>query len=275
MSTTIRKFALPIAFLAIALPVGVGVVMAMGDREQAPTDSAFTPVTNGGVTHYERRAQPRWERVAALSGSGAATRQFAVDGRAIQWKTDWSCASGTFRMTVGRPSQGEKVLATSSCPDVGNETSTGTGAGMLRIAASGPWRVVVRQQVDTALQEPALTGMSATSALSRGHFHNVQKHGEGTVTLHRLASGRLALRFQNMYISPSPGLRLWLSTARDVTSTLQARQAHHVDAGAIRSTMGSYNQMLPPSVGADAIRSIVIWCPTVLIAFGAAPLTSG
>jgi hypothetical protein len=32
--------------------------------------------------------------------------------------------------------------------------------------------------------------------------------------------------------------------------------------------------MLPASVRASDIRSIVIWCPTVLIAFSAAPLTT-
>lgn len=55
-------------------------------------------------------------------------------------------------------------------------------------------------------------------------------------------------------------------------STLQARQAKYRDAGAIRSTFGSYNQMLPADLDVSEVHSIVIWCPTVLIAFSAAPL---
>jgi hypothetical protein len=81
------------------------------------------------------------------------------------------------------------------------------------------------------------------------------------------------LRFQDFYTSASPGLRIWLSSARNVNSTLEARQAHHVDAGALRSTLGSYNEMLPASVRASDFHTVVIWCPTVLIAFAAAPLT--
>jgi hypothetical protein len=163
-------------------------------------------------------------------------------------------------------------VQTSSCPDVGTASSTGNGQGTLQVSASGPWRVVVSQQVDTALQEPPLAGMTSDSRLSGGRFHSIQNHGEGTVALYRLPSGRLALRFENFYTSASPGLRVWLSSARNVNSTLEARKAHHTDAGALRSTLGDYNQLLPRTVTAAELRTIVIWCPTVLIAFSAAPL---
>jgi len=274
MSAAIRKLAIPIVFLAIALPAGVGVVMAMGHRDTSDDESAFAPISSGGTTRFERRAQPRWERVATVAGSGSAERSFAIGARAIQWRADWRCTSGTFRMAIGRPSRDADVVAASACPDVGQETSTGRGDGHLQVSASGAWRVVVRQQVDTALEEPALAGMTGASRLARGRFHDVQKHGEGTVSLHRLANGRLALRFEDFYTSPSPGLRVWLSRARDVRSTLQARQAKYLDAGAIRSTLGTYNQLLPADVDAREVRSIVIWCPTVLIAFSAAPLSA-
>jgi hypothetical protein len=66
---------------------------------------------------------------------------------------------------------------------------------------------------------------------------------------------------------------VWLSRTHNVKSTLEARQSKHADVGALRSTLGSYNQMLPPQISADSFHTIVIWCPTVLIAFAAAPLT--
>ena len=69
-------------------------------------------------------------------------------------------------------------------------------------------------------------------------------------------------------------LRLWLSHAPNVHSTLEARQTKYADVGAIRSTYGNYNQMLPAGISADLMHSVVIWCPTVLIAFSAAPLVS-
>lgn len=274
MRATIRKLAFPVVFLVIALPVGIRAVMAMGDHEKAADESAFRSISQGTDPGYERRAQARWEPVGTLTGDGPADRSFAIAQRAIQWKAEWSCRSGEFRMTVGRPRQEGNVLATSSCPDVGVESSTGNGRGRLQVSASGPWKVIIRQQVDTGLQEPRLAGMTEASLLARGRFHSIQNPGEGTVSVHRLSSGRLALRFEDFYTSASPGLRVWLSRARNVKSTLQARQAPHADAGALRSTLGSYNQMLPSAISADQFRSIVIWCPTVLIAFSAAPLTN-
>jgi hypothetical protein len=151
-------------------------------------------------------------------------------------------------------------------------TSFTGAAAATRSFAVAREAVQVSQQVDTALVQQRLPGMTAASLVGRGRFHSIQNHGEGTVAVHKLPSGRLALRFENLYVSASPGLRIWLSSARNVESTLQARQAHHIDAGALRSTLGSYNQMLPASVRAGDFHTVVIWCPTVLIAFAAAPL---
>ena len=275
MRSTLRKLAIPVAFLVVALPVGIGGVMAMGDKKDPSADeAAFAPISSSGSPRMEKRAQPRWERVQRFAGSGSAEHSFTIDARAIQWRADWRCTSGDFRMAVGRASQDAQVLATSECPDVGIETSTGKGSGRLQITATGAWEVTVRQQVDTALEEPPLAGMTQKSVLARGRFHPVQKHGEGTVALHRLPSGRLALRFEDFYTSASPGLRVWLSRAGNVTSTFQAREAKYRDAGVIRSTLGNFNQMLPEDVDAGEVRTIVIWCPTVLIAFSAAPLRS-
>lgn len=175
-------------------------------------------------------------------------------------------------MTLGRTSQKGKLVADTSCPDTGVESSLGHGRGRVRVAASGDWQVGVEQQVDTALNEPPLRGMTRANLLSRGRFRPIQKRGEGTVALYRLPSGRLALRYEDFYTSPSPGLDLWLSKARDPDSTLDARRAPHVNAGAMKSTFGSYNQLLPRTLSAGDFDSIVIWCPAVTIAFAAAPL---
>jgi hypothetical protein len=268
----IRRAAIPVAFLAIALPAGIGVVMAMGDHDKpAAEESAFRSIS-GEKVRFARRAEPRWERVATFTGQGAATRSFAIAPRAIQWKADWACHAGAFEMTVGEAAGDARLVTTESCPDVGVQTATGKGAGRMQVTAGGSWRVVVSQQVDTALEEPPLPGMSAATELARGRFHRIQNDGRGMVALHRLPSGRLALRFESFYTSASPGLRVWLSNRSNVTSTLQARQSRHADVGALRSTLGSYNQMLPRDIDAAEFRTIVIWCPTVLIAFAAAPL---
>lgn len=268
MSPTLRKLAIPIAFLVVGLPAGIGVVMAMGDDEAADQQSVFT-VAQRGPRENVRRAQARWEPVTTLKGTGSAKRSFAIDDQAIQWKVDSRCEAGALQMTLDG-----KAMAGRRCPDVGERVSTATGRHTLAVNASGPWRVTVRQQVDTALEEPPLPGMTRSSLVARGRFRAIQKDGEGTVAVHQLPGGRLALRFEDFYTVPSPALRVWLSRSRNPRSTLAARRAPYVDAGAIRSTLGSYNQMLPASVGTDELNSIVIWCEAVTIVFTAAPLSS-
>ncbi|MDQ3435467.1 MAG: DM13 domain-containing protein [Actinomycetota bacterium] len=275
MSTTIRRLALPLALLVVGLPVGIGAVVAMGSGEppQEASDS-FRPISRGSIPRDERHAQARWDKVSTFTGAGAAEKSFAIAEGANQWKADWRCSSGKLRMSVGRKSEATRVLVDTSCPDFGAESSTGDGPGRLQVTASAPWRVVIEQEVDTALEEPPLAGMTKASLLTRGRFHPIQKQGEGTMSLYRLGGGRLALRFEDFYTSPSPGLELWLSRAKNPNSTLDARDAPYVNAGKPRSTFGSYNQLLPREIGADEIDSIVIWCPAVQIAFSAAPLTT-
>ena len=271
MGTALRRLILPVLFLLVAVPAGIGTVVAMSDDEPRgeETESGFRPIAQGSGPHQVKRAQARWERVATLTGSGAARKSFDIADGAVQWKASWSCSSGRMRIVV----DGDR-LADGSCPDVGEQVSTAAGSHRLEMDSSGPWRVAVRQQVDTALEERPLRGMSDASLISRGSFHPVQKDGVGTVSVHRMRGGRLALRFEDFYTDASPGLRVWLSRSRDARSTLDARRADHIDAGPVRSTLGSYNHVLPRSVRSGDFRSIVIWCPTVTIAFSAAPLDS-
>lgn len=276
MNSTARKLALPAAFLAVGLPVGIGVMIAMGEdpeeAEKASHKAAFQSISTTASRPDERRAEARWETVTRLRGTGSTERTFDISRRAIQWKADWRCRSGKLALRIGRGSEPEKKVTASSCPDAGSQTSLGHGQGALGVSASGPWQVTVRQQVDTALVERPLKGMTAATLLSRGRFHPIQKKGEGTVSLYRLPNGRLALRYENFYSSPSPGLEVWLSRAGNPRSTLDSRRAPHVNAGEIRSTLGSYNEILPRGVDSSEIESIIIWCPTVQIAFTAAPL---
>ena len=227
--------ALPVAILVIGLPVGIGTVMAMGDHSEPEEVSPFTSVSQSAGPHRAPRAQPRWERVSAMAGTGSAQRDFTIAARAIQWRADWSCTAGTFRMSVGRPSQAGEMLASSDCPDVGTEGAMGTGRASLQVSATGGWRVVVKQQVDTALDEPPLPGHDETAlARSSGRFHDVQngRRGDRRPSIGWPADGsRCASRTSTP--RPSPGLRVWLSRARNVESTLQAQAAKHADAGAL------------------------------------------
>jgi hypothetical protein len=273
MTPAVRKFAIPIVFLAVGLPVGIWAVMAMGDPEEAEKKAdkaAFRSVSITATRKDDLRAEARWERVTSFAGSRPAEKSFAIAKGAIQWRANWLCRSGRMQLSIGAASEDRKKVADRNCPDTGKEVHTGDGRGTVDVKASGAWRVSVEQQVDTALEEPPLKGMTKQNLLARGRFYRIQKRGEGSISLFRMPNGRLALRYKNFYTAPSPGLEVWLSAATKPKSTLDSRRAQHVNAGGMRSTYGSYNQMLPATVNANEIRSVIIWCPTVQIAFGAA-----
>ncbi len=242
-------------------------VMAVGSP---PADKdPFIAIDAAGATKA-RTAQPRWEPVTTMTGAGTTDASFTIAGGASQWKATMDCDAGHMRVTDAAAA-GE-VLADTTCPHDSVQTRTDPGPHRLRVSASGPWRIVVEQQVHSALMRPPLTGMTHETLVARGRVRSIQRRAEGRIDLYRLPTGRLALRFERFYTTGSPGLEVWLSQARNPQSTLDARDAPHFNAGHLRSTLGTYNQLLPAEVTVDEIKSIVIWCPTVTIAFGAANL---
>ena len=65
---------------------------------------------------------------------------------------------------------------------------------------------------------------------------------------------------------------MWLSEAARPRTTKQAVRADHREFAPLKATIGSQNYLLPKDADADSIRSIVIWCEPVRIAYTAAAL---
>ena len=267
--SALGRFALPLALLVLGLPAGLMAVMAIG--KPPPDKDPFIPV-DAQASGQKRTAQPRWEPVSTMAGTGSTDASFEIARGASQWKASMSCDSGRMHVTDGAAAGEDTMLADTRCPHTDVKTRTDTGAHRLHVDATGPWRIVVVQQVHTALVRHPLPGMTAATRIAHGEMRTIQRRTEGSVDLYKLPNGRLALRFEGFYTTGSPGLEVWLSQAANPRSTLDARDAPHVNAGQLRSTLGTYNQLLPPEVTVNEIRSIVIWCPTVTIAFGAANL---
>ncbi len=250
-----------------------------GGAEGSSKTSTFDPFTDVRVPSADvaagtRNAAPRWESITTLTGSGAAERPFTVAPRAIQWRARWRCESGRLRLTVIRGSQ-RRALTDAACPGTG--MSAGVRTGPLRLAVNNlaAWQVKLEQQVDTALREPPLASMRSPRArvISRGRFYRLERAGRGTASLYRLGTGRLALRIDGGFAtSANTDLFVWLSTARRPQNTVQAQRAPHTVVRLLKSTLGEQNYLLPASVKASRVRSIVIWCDPVQIAYTAASL---
>ncbi len=66
---------------------------------------------------------------------------------------------------------------------------------------------------------------------------------------------------------------MWTSPVARPRTSRQAFRAPHSTVAELKSTAGSQNYLLPRGTSASDIRSVIIWCEPVRIAYGAAALT--
>ena len=219
------------------------------------------------------RSAARWETVSTFNGSGAfQSPEFNILPGAIQWRVRYTCSAGTLRITSNPPPRRPAPVVETPCPKEDVGYSIVTGAVRINIEATGEWKAVVDQQVDTPLDEPLLAGMTADRVVSSGSFYKVEVRGEGTAKLYRLADGRRILRFENFATGENTDLFVWLSEAAKPANSAEALNSRHVELGNLKSTLGTQNYEIPASIPTERIKSIVIWCQPVAIAYAAAAL---
>jgi hypothetical protein len=262
-----------LALLALALAGCGGTDDGPG---AAPTTTAATsPATTAPDQPREARAAARWETVNTFSGSGAfQTPEFTILPTAIQWRVRFTCATGTLRITSMPPPRRPGPVVDTPCPKEDIGYSIVTGPVRLSIEAAGQWRAVVDQQIDTPLDEPLLPGMTPDRVVASGSFYKVEVQGEGTAKLYSLADGRRILRFEGFKTGENTDLFVWLSEAARPMNSAEALNTPFVEIANLKSTLGTQNYEIPASLPTEKIRSIVIWCQPVAIAYAAAPLAA-
>lgn len=216
-----------------------------------------------------RRAAPRWEEVMTISGDAPTSEEFPIAEDALQWRARFTCESG--ELQAGIDAQDEP-LVDAACPEEGEVFAIETGWVDLDVDASGPFAITIEQQVDTVHEEPPLDGMDDAEVVATGEFAGVERTGEGTATLYRMPDGTLALRFTEFQTVASPDLFVWVSGTDEPTTSEAVFTAPYTSLGPITSTLGDQNYVLPEGVEADDVRSVVIWCAPLQIAYAAAPM---
>ena len=216
------------------------------------------------------RAAPRWVEVATHTGQGdQRTAPFSTSNGILQWRVTATCQSG--RLLVAQEGDPEP-LVDEACPTRAFGFSIRTGGQALDIRATGPWEIVVEEQVDEPLAEAPLPGMTERARLAAGTFFGVEQQGSGTATLYRLAGGARALRLDPFFVTPNDDLFVWASEAAAPRTSAEALFTPHVQLEPLRATAGSQNYRLPDDLPEERIRSIVIWCEPVRTAYAAAAL---
>ena len=245
-----------------------------GDGGDAITTTAPPTTATTAPRPEGPRTAPRWETVATFRGEGPLRSEpFQILDWSIQWRARWTCRAGSLEVRTDPPPRKGDPIVDASCPGEGSAFPIHTGSLRLDVAASGPWEVVVDQQIDTVLDEPPLPGMDGAVLVGEGTFTPVEMQGRGTARLYRLPDGRAAVRFEGFETSANTDLFVWLSEAADPRTSQEAVAAEYREIGNLKSTVGSQNYLVPTDLPVERVRSIVIWCAPVRIAYTAAPLT--
>ncbi len=249
-----------------------------GPREpKAPAASRVvdggTPSAAGPRPETLLRSQPWWQAVTTLEGQGTTRSRVSIREDAMQWRVRGVCQSGRLVVTVpGRP----KPLLDAPCSgaDTPFGYATKTGAMNMKVAADGPWKLVVEQQVDVPLEEEPLPAMSApgTNVMLTGDFYRMDQTGKGTITVYRLADGSHVLRLDDFYVSANVDLEITFSPLEAPRTTPEFMAAPWVEVAPLDITAGSLNFTVPPEVDPTEFKSVVIWCPLINSAYAAATL---
>ena len=219
------------------------------------------------------RSQPWWQSVTRLDGTGSMTAPaFSVSADALQWRVKWTCQTG--HIVVSAPEQ-RRPIVDAACP--GSDTGYGIQKGNvgLQVTATGPWQMVVDQQVDVPLFEPPLPAMTAPGArpVLTGSLYRIDQVGSGTVTVYRLADGSHAVRLDNFFVTANSDLELQFSPLDAPRSTKQVTDnPRSPSIASLDVTTGSLNFRVPVGVDPTQYRSFVIWCEVANSAYSAATL---
>lgn len=246
-----------------------------GSAAPPPQAAAFSRIaTDAPGRSAEKtvlRSSPWWQKVGSLRGTGPGSATPAVGDSAIQWRMNWRCTSGRFRVTAPGV---DKPLIDAICPGRRVTEVVSVPTGPLRIDTPGAWEMQVEQQVDVPLDEPPLAAMRAPGArrLATGSFYRIDQVGRGRVTIQRLPNGRYALRLQDFYVTPNIDLEIRLSPLRAPRTTGQYKKAPAVWVGELDVTTGNLNFVLPKGIDPRRYRSVVLWCENLYSAYAAATL---
>ena len=250
------------------LAVALVVVLGAAGCARGSSDVAAPATTAAG---RETRVALRWEEVARFDGLGdRRTGPFDVAPGALQWRVTLSCTgAGSVRASI--PADPEPLVE-ATCPTRAFGFSIRTGSNALDVRGTAAWDLVVDQQLDTPIAEPSLPGMAARHRLANGDFYGIEQEGSGTATLYRLPDGRRALRLDPFRVTANTDLVVWASGAAAPRTSAAALEAPHVQLAELKATAGTQNYLVPDDVPADLLRSIVVWCVPVRVAYAAAPL---
>ncbi len=131
-------------------------------------------------------------------------------------------------------------------------------------------------RVPPPTEDQMMPELNAPVTVGSGTFVKIDavRWGQGLVNIYRDAGGGLLLRLDGFSMQPGPDLHLYLSAA-DAPQTFAALKVNDLgplDVGALKTTYGSQNYILPNSTDLTPYRSAVIYSTSLDLIYSYAPL---
>lgn len=247
------------------------------DRATEDTDGPATTNGDEAAAAPTRRSYPWWQEVATFDGDGSAeTEAFTLRDDALQWRVTWRCDEGgalTIRRVADDGTLVDRPLAeTGGCPDQGRGFAVDSETTALAVQADGPWEIAVEQQIDDPIVDEPTEAMAAGEMIATGEFYDIERRTDGHAEIYRTDDG-YELRLDGpFYATPDSDVEVWVSELDEPQSTDEVADGPTTSVAFLPATSGAMNFQIPDEVDMDAVRSVIIWCEPLQLAYGAASL---
>ena len=144
------------------------------------------------------------------------------------------------------------------------------GAAVIAAVAGWYWFRPERALIDRTVSEAAPAG-AGEGVVLRGSFHSNAHETRGTATVHRLADGRLVLRFSEFATSNGPDVQIYLVASGDVQDSRDVAKGF-INLGTMKGNIGEQNYDIPVGTDLTTYRAVSVWCRRFAVNFGAAAL---
>lgn len=224
-----------------------------------------------------RRSFPWWQEVEQFSGTGnTTTGSFTISERALQWRVRWECSEKPFSVVAldaDGNAVGHDLVDAEVCPELGTGFSVRPGDAALDITSGGPWKVTVEQQLDVPLHEEVTPEMKDGKVVATGVFYDMERDGEGTMSVYRINGGGMMLRLEDFYVTPNVDLEIDVSDRPEPKDAAEFLGAKRDRLAMLPITTGDMNFEVPDDVDLRRWNSIVVYCEPLSIAYTAVTLT--
>lgn len=135
------------------------------------------------------------------------------------------------------------------------------------------WYLFSPLLIDRKVDEQ-LSQIQGDQVIGSGVFDGVDRlhQGSGNVSLVRLESGEIELRFEDFDVTNGPDLEVWLSDHEYPRTNGDVSNGTWLDLGRLKGNVGNQAYILPADADLSQIKSVTIWCEQFGVLFASASL---